>query len=67
MQQKRVLPQSIIDFFQTEFSELKNKSYGEAISPIIAFIDEMEIIPTESSLLFLNKLIEFFLLLKSTV
>ena len=45
MQQKRVLPQSIIDFFQTEFSELKNKSYGEAISPIIAFIDEMEIIP----------------------
>ena len=45
MKQKRVLPQSIIDFFQTEFSELKNKSYGEAISPIIAFIDEMEIIP----------------------
>lgn len=42
---KRELPSSIIEFFQTEFSDLKTKSYGEAISPIITFIDEMELLP----------------------
>lgn len=42
---RRDLPFSIIDFFGTEFNELKTKSYGEVISPIIAFIDEMELIP----------------------
>ncbi len=39
------LPVSVIDFFLTDFNDLKTKSYGEAISPIIAFIDEMEMIP----------------------
>lgn len=42
---KRKLPSSVIDFFLTDFSDLKTKSYGEAISPIIGFIDEMEMIP----------------------
>lgn len=42
---KYVLPSSVIDFFLSDFNELKTKSYGEAISPIIAFIDEMEMIP----------------------
>lgn len=42
---KSKLPTSIIDFFSTEFNDLKTKSYGEAISPIIAFIDEMELMP----------------------
>ncbi len=39
------LPMSVIDFFLTDFNDLKNKSYGEAISPIIGFIDEMEMLP----------------------
>ncbi len=39
------LPISVIDFFLTDFNDLKTKSYGDAISPIIGFIDEMEMIP----------------------
>lgn len=39
------LPNSVIDFFLSDFNDLKTKSYGESISPIIAFIDEMEMIP----------------------
>lgn len=39
------LPSSISDFFLTDFNEIKTKSYNEAISPIISFIDEMEMIP----------------------
>lgn len=42
---KSVLPDSITNFFLTDFNELKTKSYGEAISPIISFIDEMELLP----------------------
>lgn len=39
------LPMSIIEFFLSEFNEIKTRSYTEAISPIIALIDEMEMIP----------------------
>lgn len=39
------LPVSVIDFFLSDFNDLKTKSYGDAISPIIGFIDEMEMIP----------------------
>lgn len=39
------LQSNVIDFFLSDFNDLKTKSYGEAISPIIAFIDEMEMIP----------------------
>ena len=39
------LPVSVIDFFLSDFNDLKTKAYGEAISPIIGFIDEMEMIP----------------------
>ena len=42
---KQKVPSSVIDFFLTDFNDLKTKSYGEAISPIISFIDEMEMIP----------------------
>lgn len=42
---KMTLPISVIDFFLSDYNELKTKSYGEAISPIIGFIDEMEMIP----------------------
>jgi len=39
------VPISVIDFFSSDFNDLKTKSYGEAISPIIGFIDEMEMLP----------------------
>lgn len=39
------LPNSIIDFFLNDYNDLRTKSYSESISPIISFIDEMEMIP----------------------
>lgn len=36
---------NVKDFFLNDFNELKNKSYQEAISPILSFIDEMEALP----------------------
>lgn len=45
-EEKNNLPTSILDFFLSDFNELKTKSYSEAISPIISFVDEMEMVPT---------------------
>lgn len=42
---KGKVPISIIEFFLTDFNDLKIKYYGDAISPIISFIDEMTTIP----------------------
>jgi len=42
---EEVLPVQVIEFFLTDFAELKSKSYNEAISPIISFIDEMQLVP----------------------
>lgn len=42
---KTNLSESVINFFLTDFNELKTNSYQEAIAPIIAFIDEMELLP----------------------
>lgn len=42
------LPTSVTQFFLTDFQELKTKSYNEAIAPIIALIDEMQMVPTFS-------------------
>ena len=39
------LPESTVDFFFSDFNELKNQSYQEAIAPIISFIDEMQMLP----------------------
>lgn len=39
------LPETVSEFFLTDFSEIKNRYYNEAIAPIIAFLDEMELIP----------------------
>lgn len=44
-QYKTKLTESIINFFLTDFNELKANSYQEAIAPIISFIDEMELLP----------------------
>ena len=40
---------NVIEFFQTDFNELKTQSYQEAIAPIIAFIDEMQLLPAFSN------------------
>lgn len=42
---QKTLAESIINFFLTDFNELKSNSYQEAIAPIISFIDEMELLP----------------------
>lgn len=44
-EQRASLPHSVIEFFYAEFNEIKSRSYTEAISPIIALIDEIEMIP----------------------
>lgn len=43
---KGEVPNSITDFFLSDFNELKSRSYPEAIAPIIAFIDEMQMLPS---------------------
>lgn len=43
------LPHSVIAFFLNDFVELKNKYYTESISPIISFLDEMEMLPVFSN------------------
>ena len=40
---------NIRSFFLTDFNELKNQSYSEAISPIVSLVDEMEMLPGISS------------------
>lgn len=42
---KDEIPFSVTSFFLADFNDLKTKSYTETISPIIAFLDEMEMIP----------------------
>lgn len=52
---------SVANFFFQDFYELKTKSYGEAISPIIAFLDEMQSVPifaTEEVLAPINEVVE---------
>lgn len=44
-----VVQPNIIEFFRVDFNELKTKSYQEAISPIISFIDEMQLLPALNS------------------
>lgn len=39
------LPDVVTRFFLADFSELRTKSYSVAIAPIIAFIDEMQMVP----------------------
>lgn len=43
---EETLPTSVIEFFLSEFNEIKTKSYMDSISPLIAFIDEIEMLPT---------------------
>ncbi len=38
-------PSSVSHFFLTEFQELRSQAYNQAFAPIIAFIDEMQMVP----------------------
>ena len=40
-----ILPDPVIDFFLTDFNELKTRSYNESIAPIVSFIDEVVLLP----------------------
>lgn len=42
---QEVLPQTVLDFFYTDFNELKTKSYMESIAPILSLVDEMQLLP----------------------
>lgn len=55
---KEDLPASVIHFFLSDFNDLKTRSYGESISPIISFIDEMEIFPAFSKKMGKNSLMD---------
>lgn len=44
-QHQTKLPTSVSHFFLTDFNELKSQHYVVAIAPIIAFIDEMQMVP----------------------
>ncbi len=39
------LPVMVEEFFARDFNDLKTRSYGEAIAPIVSFVDEMGMIP----------------------
>lgn len=46
---KDTIPINIIEFFASEFNEIKTKSYMDAISPIISLVDELSLIPVFNS------------------
>lgn len=46
---KNAIPTNIIEFFASEYNEIKTKSYMDAISPIISLIDELSLIPVFNS------------------
>ena len=43
------IQENIVEFFRVDFNEIKTKSYQEAISPIISFIDEIALLPAINS------------------
>lgn len=45
LSERQKLPTSSLEFFLTEYNEIKTRFYTEAISPIIALIDEIGMIP----------------------
>ncbi len=39
------VPANIVQFFNTDFNEMRTKYYNEAISPIVSLVDEMQLQP----------------------
>ena len=48
-QYQNQIPASVAHFFLADFNELKTQNYKDAIAPIIAFIDEMQMVPVFNS------------------
>lgn len=44
LKERQALPANSLEFFLTEYNEIKTRFYTEAISPIISLIDEIEMI-----------------------
>lgn len=42
------VPPNIVQFFNTDFNELRNKYYNEAIMPVVSLVDEMQLQPALS-------------------
>jgi hypothetical protein len=40
------VPQNVVQFFATDYNEIRNKYYNEAIVPIISLVDEMQMQPS---------------------
>lgn len=40
------VPENIIKFFNTDFNDFRTKHYNEAISPIVALVEEMQLQPS---------------------
>lgn len=40
------VPHNIVQFFQTDFNELRTKNYNEAILPLVSLVDEMQLQPS---------------------
>lgn len=40
------VPQNVVQFFGSDFNEIRTKQYNEAILPIISLVDELELQPT---------------------
>lgn len=47
-QHQTSIPPHVAHFFLTDFNELKTQNYNDAIAPIIALIDEMQMVPVFS-------------------
>lgn len=48
-QQKNQVPLSVTRFFLADFNELRTRAYATAVAPIIAFIDELQMVPVFNS------------------
>lgn len=44
-EQKEHVPTSVTRFFLADFDELRTHDYNDAIAPIVAFVDEMQMVP----------------------
>lgn len=43
---KEYVPNNIVQFFGTDFNEIRTQYYNEAISPIVSLVDEMQMQPS---------------------
>ena len=46
---KGFIPENIVRFFNTDFNELRTKSYNEAIAPVVALVEELQLQPSLSN------------------